>query len=50
MLVVPTELTRRYEARLAQQNLMAGQRPHITSGYAMTWTSATSIASRRRIA
>jgi integron integrase len=28
MLVVPPELTRRYEARLAQQNLMAGQRPH----------------------
>ena len=28
MLVVPTELTRRYEARLAQQNLMAEQRPH----------------------
>ncbi len=28
MLAVPPELTRRYEARLAQQNLMAGQRPH----------------------
>ena len=28
MLVVPPELTRRYEARLRQQNLMAGQRPH----------------------
>jgi hypothetical protein len=27
MLVVPPELTRRYEAQLAQQNIMAGQRP-----------------------
>ena len=26
MLAVPPELTRRYEARLAQQNVMAGQR------------------------
>ena len=28
MLAVPSELTHRYEAQLAQQNLMAGQRPH----------------------
>ena len=28
MLAVPPELARRYEARLAQQNLLAGQRPH----------------------
>ncbi len=28
MLAVPPELARRYEARLAQQNVMAGQRPH----------------------
>ena len=28
MLTVPPELARRYEARLAQQNVMAGQRPH----------------------
>ena len=28
MLAVPPELTRRYEARLAQQEIMAGQRPH----------------------
>jgi len=28
MLAVPSELTRRYEARLAQQNILAGQRPH----------------------
>ena len=28
MLAVPPELTRRYEARLAQQNIIAGQRPH----------------------
>ena len=28
MLAVPPELTHRYEAQLAQQNLMAGQRPH----------------------
>jgi hypothetical protein len=27
MLVVPPELTRRYEAQLVQQNVMAGQRP-----------------------
>ena len=28
MLAVPLELTRRYEARLVQQNILAGQRPH----------------------
>ena len=28
MFAVPPELTHRYEARLAQQNVMAGQRPH----------------------
>jgi hypothetical protein len=28
MLAIPPELTRRYEARLAQQNIIAGQRPH----------------------
>ena len=28
MLAIPLELARRYEARLAQQNRMAGQRPH----------------------
>lgn len=28
MLAVPSELAQRYEARLAQQNVMAGQRPH----------------------
>ena len=28
MLAVPPELARRYEARLAQQNILAGQRPH----------------------
>lgn len=28
MLAVPPELVQRYEARLVQQNLMAGQRPH----------------------
>jgi hypothetical protein len=28
MLAVPPEFARRYEARLAQQNIMAGQRPH----------------------
>lgn len=28
MLAVPPELTCRYEARLAQQNILAGQRPH----------------------
>ncbi len=28
MLAVPSELTHRYEAQLAHQNLMAGQRPH----------------------
>lgn len=28
MLAVPPELAQRYEARLAQQKVMAGQRPH----------------------
>ena len=28
MLAVPPELVRRYEARLAQQNILVGQRPH----------------------
>lgn len=28
MLAIPPELTRRYESRLAQQNVVAGQRPH----------------------
>ena len=28
MLAVPPELARRYEARLTQWNVMAGQRPH----------------------
>lgn len=28
MLALPPELIQRYEARLVQQNLMAGQRPH----------------------
>lgn len=28
MLAVPPELARRYEARLNQQNLMVGRRPH----------------------
>ena len=28
MFAVPSELVRRYEARLAQRNVMAGQRPH----------------------
>jgi len=28
MLAIPLELIRRYESRLAQQNVMAGQRPH----------------------
>jgi hypothetical protein len=28
MLVVPPEVTRRYEARLVQQNTVIGQRPH----------------------
>ena len=28
MLAVPTEITRRYETQLAQQNILTGQRPH----------------------
>jgi len=28
MLAIPPELIRRYEARLARQNPMIGQRPH----------------------
>jgi hypothetical protein len=28
MLAVPPELVRRYEAQLAQQNILVGQRPH----------------------
>jgi hypothetical protein len=28
MFAIPPELVRRYEARLAQQNILAGQRPH----------------------
>mgnify|MGYP001008619008 CR=1 FL=1 len=28
MLAIPPELVQRYEARLVQQNLLVGQRPH----------------------
>jgi hypothetical protein len=50
MLVVPPELTRRYEARLVQQNIVTGQRLHYQRWQRCYLDFFTSMAMQRRIA